>query len=154
MVLINPIVFYGATGMSRSSTQVQQVQAASQYRRSLLDASKWKKLVSGQVDVRYAVGVVAARARTWLGARAGRGLPADLRDLLARGVRIGLVFSQGDPGVEAFTSQVGSRLDGLRRRGLAMETVAGADHTFNPLKPRETLLKWIVDRILGPSPTA
>ncbi|MEX2048808.1 MAG: hypothetical protein WEB90_04460 [Gemmatimonadota bacterium] len=146
-VLINPIVFHGAQGMSRDSTQVQQVQASRQYSRSLTDAAKWRKLLSGQVDVRFALGVLWARARTWAASRSGRGLPADLRQLLGRGVRVGIAFSEGDPGVDAFTSQVGARLPELEKRGLVIRHFAGADHTFNPLAARGMLLDWVVGHI-------
>jgi hypothetical protein len=147
VVLINPIVFHGAQGMSRNSTQVHQVQAARQYRRSLTDASKWRKLLTGQVDVRFALGVLSARARTWVTSRSGRGLPADLRQLLGRGVRIGIAFSDGDAGVDAFTSQVGARLPELRKRGLAIQHFPGADHTFNALAARGMLLDWVVGHV-------
>jgi hypothetical protein len=146
-MLINPIVFHGAHGMSRDSTQVQQVQASRQYRRSLTDSAKWKKLLSGQVDVRFALGVLSARVRTWVASRSGRGLPADLRQLLGRGVRVGIAFSEGDPGFDAFTSQVGARLPELRKRGLVIQHFPGADHTFNPLATRGMLLDWIVGHI-------
>jgi len=149
ITLINPIVFYGRDGMSALSPEVQQVQAMKQYRRSLFEMAKWKKLLSGRVDLRFARDVARARLGTWLRSRSRRGLASDLRRLLARGLRVDVAFSSGDPGYDALQNQLRGSLKDLGRRGLAIHVFDDADHTFNQMGARRQLVDWIVERIPG-----
>jgi hypothetical protein len=165
VTLINPLVFYWSEGMSLDSPSIQQFLAARGHRDAALSLSKWRALLSGQVDVGNLLRVLVARARTWSAARrddlialAGgqpSGLVGDLGRLLERGVRTRIAFSDGDPGHGAFTSQIGRRLAVLRRRGMVVDVFPGADHTFSSFPIREALLHWVVqDMKRTPSPRA
>ncbi|MGE0159651.1 MAG: alpha/beta fold hydrolase [Gemmatimonadales bacterium] len=146
VVLINPLVFYWKK-LSAEPPTVHDTDASKHYGRSLLSPAKWRKLIAGKVDLRYAMNTLAAPVRNRLASRWGRDLPGDLSGLLSRGVAVNLAFSEGDPGYDAFVDQVGRRLSKLQRDGLVLRSYQGADHTFSPLHVRGELLDWIVDRV-------
>ncbi|HVT38148.1 MAG TPA: alpha/beta hydrolase [Gemmatimonadaceae bacterium] len=152
VVIINPLVFFWKPGMSLAYPAHKVAEAAQQYRRSALQPEKWKKLLSGKVDL-GAVLHVAARhgaslAAGWFRdiARAvGRPVPddlgAELEAVARRNVALRFVFVAGDPGEELLRVGGGSALRSLLRRQLVhIQRIDGPDHTFTPVWSHDTLI--------------
>jgi hypothetical protein len=151
-VIINPLVFFWKPGMSLSYPEHKVVEAAKEYRRSALRLEKWKKLVSGKVDVGAFMQVAARHgasvAAGWFRdiARAvGRpvrdDLGTELRAVARRGVAIRFVFVAGDPGDELLRVQAGSALKRLLGRQLVqIRRIEGPDHTFTPVWSHDVLI--------------
>ncbi len=167
LVLINPVALRelvaapgdGDTAAASALEKVDQLEQMQRYWQVMRSPESWKKLLSGQADVRHLAGVLRARlgarllaAKESLEARLGRaprGLAGDLDTLLARGVRVSLVFSEGDPGHALVLGELGARLEELTGKGLRVEVFAGADHNFHELASRRELLAWLDEAIAG-----
>jgi hypothetical protein len=157
-VLINPPVFYWEVGVESDSLAVQQFSASRYYRQALFRPSAWLRLFSGKAAVGHIARLVMTRAGTMLRARREalasalglgepKGLAADLRRLLDRGVRVSLAFSPEDQSLEGFTHLIGRSRARLEERGLAVRIFDGADSTFGPFRVRAELLDWILERV-------
>lgn len=145
VAVVNPLVFFWKPGMSLTYPSYQVSQATANYKKSFLKLEKWKKLLSGKVDVREAAGLVAQRV--WFRAKAmirdvarRIGLPTtgdlgtELDAVAARDVGLRFVFSVGDPGEDLLTVEGGSSLKKLtRQKKLAMRRIQGPNHSFTPL---------------------
>ncbi len=167
LVLVNPVALRelaaapgeGESAGASALEKVDQLEQMQRYWQVMRSAESWKKLLSGKADVRHLAGVVRARvgarlaaAKESLEARLGRapqGLAGDLATLLARGVRVSLVFSEGDPGHALVLGELGARLEELTGKGLRVEIFAGADHNFHELASRRELLAWVESTIAG-----
>ncbi|MCB9780207.1 MAG: hypothetical protein H6742_16690 [Alphaproteobacteria bacterium] len=129
-----------ATGMS------------SQVGRSLLDARRWKRLLTGRIDARALARSLVMRAR--LDARAAvdraRGRPAPspvhalVRRVQARGTTLTLVSSQADPSIDVLARHVP---DGERP---PLTVIPGVDHTIRPLWAHERVVHLV---LAGPPPS-
>jgi alpha/beta superfamily hydrolase len=138
--------------------RVDQLEQMQRYWQVMRSPESWRKLLSGKADVRHIARVVGARvgarlvaAKESVAARLGRapqGLAGDVDALLARGVSVNLVFSEGDPGHALIVTELGARLDELVHRGLQVKVFAGADHNFHEVESRAALLDW-VQRSIG-----
>lgn len=163
--IINPTAFHRAApppgggdegGMLTTVDQLEQMQ---RYLQIMRDPQSWKKLLSGKANVRHIAKVVGARVASKLEAakeaaavrlgRAPKGVARDLEELLARGAKVNLVFSEGDPGQAMFAAELGAREAELVNKGLQVKTFAGADHNFHELSSRAELLDWLTATIAG-----
>jgi len=132
---------------------VDQLEQMNRYWQVMRDPESWKKLLSGKADMRHLANVVRARVGSKLAStkeriavRLGRepkGLAADLGKLLARGVNVHMVFSEGDPGHAAVTTELGARFDELVGKGMRVKIFPGADHNFHEMATRAELLDWV-----------
>jgi dienelactone hydrolase len=165
--LLNPLVFHMKDGDlgaragqgEMAMNAVHQLKQVEHYRKSLFSAESWKKLFSGKANVRHIARFVSARVQTKVNAtkekvaaRLGKGmkgLPGDFEKLLARDVRLKLVFAEGDPGHAGLITDLAGRLDELVAKGLEVKVFPGADHNFNEMSSRIELLDWVVDTICG-----
>jgi dienelactone hydrolase len=153
-VLLNPEVFHLRDG-SPSFSDTELSLAANQYRQSLVSKAGWKKLLSGNANVRYIVRFTAARLRasvTALGDRllarirgVPQGLAGDFHHLLTSGVKLSVVVARGDPGQDSLMKQLGPHMQALDKAGFRLKTVPGPDHAFNDLSVREHLIDWLVE---------
>jgi hypothetical protein len=67
-------------------------------------------------------------------------------ELLRRGTRTYLVYSEDDEGVDHLRSQVGTRMNHLQRSDrFRLETVKGADHTFSQIWAQKVLRDLLVE---------
>lgn len=151
LVLINPLTFYWAEGMSLETTR--NFEDAAAYRRSMRDPARWRKLLRGGVNVRRLAEVLVAQAKTalrtrvetlgeMLGAGGGSRLSRDLRKLLGMRRPVAFFIAEGDPGRDILMA--GARRTatrGLKSGALSMEMIAGADHTFSQSAPRRRLVE-------------
>ena len=153
VAIVNPLVFFWKPGMSLAYPAYQVMRDAASYKRALRRWDKWKKLFSGQVDVkafaqvtmrRMAAGVetqlrnVARR----LGTPLRNDLGAELEAVAARGVALRFVFATGEPGEELLSTQAGSSLPRLLGDGrVRISRIAGPNHAFTPMRTREALAR-------------
>ncbi|MDQ0467279.1 hypothetical protein [Labrys wisconsinensis] len=135
------------------------------YRRSLFRRETWKRLLAGEIDVasiglglfQRKVARPAARLAGAVGGRLGLDTPAGRvrRWLLAlerRGVRVLLVHTEGDPGLDDLVHHFGTDTAWLvQRRGLQRAMIADSDHDLTPARAREDLWQ-ILTRFLGVAP--
>ena len=160
--IINPTAFHRdapAADANATLTTVDQLEQMQRYLQVMRDPQSWKKLLSGKANVRHIAKVVGARVGSKLEAakeaaavrlgRAPRGVARDLEELLARGAKVNLVFSEGDPGQAMFAAELGAREAELVKKGLHVKTFAGADHNFHEMSSRAELLDWLTATIAG-----
>ncbi len=136
---------------------VDQLEQMNRYWQVMKDPAAWKKLLSGKANVGHIVNVVRARVESKASAtkdrilaklgREAKGLAGDFEKLLARGAKVFLVFSEGDPGHAATLAEIGPRLDDLVKKGLVVKVFPGADHNFHEMSSRALLLDWVDETI-------
>jgi pimeloyl-ACP methyl ester carboxylesterase len=153
VVMINPAAFYWEPGTDPGAMDVKQFAEAKRYSKSMLSTSRWKKLISGQVNVLHIVSLLTARGKSliatnWkraslLGLKRAEGLAPDLQRLRKRGVSVNIAFSPADYSYELLTGLAGNQLKQLERQGVNIKRFQGADHTFNPLGARLQLIEWV-----------
>lgn len=115
------------------------------YRQSLRSGKSWKKLLSGQVDVRYALGVgfrfigyrvesMIQRLRSSVSFLAARTeIGSALEDFHAAGTRVSFIFADRDPGLANLRTEVSAEWKRLVRDGrMSVGVVEGSDHSFTP----------------------
>lgn len=133
--------------------KVDQLEQMQRYWQVMRDPESWKKVLSGKADLRNIASVVRGRVAARLASvkelalarlgRAPQGLAGDVAKLLARQVRVNLVFSEGDPGHALVLTELGGREAELSRKGLRVKVFAGADHNFHEMSSRGELLDWV-----------
>ena len=143
ITIANPLVFFWKPGMSLAYPAFQMVQSAAQYRRSMFELEKWKKLLRGGVDIREILRVIAHRlsdraqgmgreAMRAFGARLPDDLAAELTAVVERGIRTRFVFSVGDPGEALLRLGGGATLRTLLVRGtIRIDHLPGCDHSLS-----------------------
>ena len=134
-------------------SKVDQLEQMQRYWQVMRDPESWKKVLSGKADLRNIASVVRGRVAARLASvkelalarlgRAPQGLAGDVATLLARQVRVNLVFSEGDPGHALVLTDLGGRETELSRKGLRVKVFAGADHNFHEMSSRGELLDWV-----------
>ena len=110
VLAINPLVFFWRDGMPLDPplSEPGVMRMATVYQKSARDPSKWLRLLTGRVDVAQLARVMSRRARTRArhalrGLARAVGIPlhddlvAELRTVQARGARLRLILSDGDP---------------------------------------------------------
>jgi pimeloyl-ACP methyl ester carboxylesterase len=157
VLAINPLVFFWHDGMPLDPplADYRVVRLATLYKRSALDVAKWRKLLSGQVNVAQLAAVMGRRvlARAKNAARAaarGMGWPlrddlvAELRRLERQATRIDFIFSDADPGFGVLREQAAAQVDRMTRQGrISMRMLAQTDHTFSTLAARRELFAQV-----------
>jgi alpha-beta hydrolase superfamily lysophospholipase len=128
---------------------------------TLLRTDGLKRLLTGKLRVRAAAGYIASRLAKQLGVKFGRFLPGittqgrlygevhrRFRELASRGVRIALVFSTGDLGLQEFRTFMGQDGERLRRYdGTSVTLVPDADHNFTHSAARARLTRVLCDML-------
>jgi len=160
VVLLNPLCF-GPRGDAGTPVEVHQARDAEAYRSAVRDFGRWKRLVTGQVDLRRPVAWAALSARTWvssrlsvLAARVGltpKGVLGEFVTLTRRGTEVHVVYAPDDPGVAALRAQIGGSTKPLARAGVDFVTVEGGDHTFNTRRIRRAVVEQI-ERFIARDP--
>jgi hypothetical protein len=159
VVMVNPETFFWSEGMSIYDRQTAElVRQPNAYK--VMSLAAWKRLLSGQIDIRYVLGVYAGRfslaleskfrnmARC-LGIRLPNDLGLQLEEMGARGVCLIFVFSRGEPGIELLKLQGGTSLKRLGER-CRIHIVDNADHVFSKLESRMALERILSDELLAP----
>ena len=153
VIAINPLTFFWNEGMSLDAPLAAHkvVDDMSRYRKGLLDASRWRKLFGGGVDIKRLIAVLweaekKVIARPWRElARALRlpvrdDLAAELLGVTRRGVKLNFLIASGDPGEVLLREQGGRAVNRLEREGvLTVTQFEGADHVFTRHRARQSL---------------
>lgn len=147
ILMVNPQNFFWTQGMSLENLQLAEVvHNPGVYRERLFSRQAWKRLVTGEVNLRRIMmvyfhrTVLAFEAHFREIARKFRWrLPSDLgwelEQLAARGVRIVFVFARGEPGIDLLKLQGGSVVERLGDR-CRVHIVDSGDHTFSQSGPK------------------
>jgi len=151
LLIVNPDTFFPRRRMGYNDMQVRKKDGLSEsryWKRKLIEAVE-----SVQAHGQSFFGPLAARTMrvTRFVARAvGVRLPNDLgwevEQLVARGVRITVVFALGEPGLELLRLQVGA---GMERLGdhFSVHLIDNADHTFSHSTARAVLERVLSDAL-------
>lgn len=170
VIAINPLTFDWRPGMRLDAPLPAHrvAREMARYRAGLLSAALWRRLLSGQVDLRHPLRVVArgvaarleAAARALLhrgGLRPG-GPGSALRQLDAAGVQLTFLFADDEPGEALLRAWGGREVDRLQASGrLRIVPCPQADHTFTTAAARQRLLALLAAHLLdsaGPGTVA
>jgi alpha-beta hydrolase superfamily lysophospholipase len=160
-IMVNAETYFWSEGQSIHDRQtVELVIQPEAYRKQLLSPQSWKRLIRGEINVRYVLGTFAGRLTLAMEAglrnfarRLRIPLPNDLGSQLeaavARGVRLLFVFSRGEPGLDLLQLQAGISLKRLGER-CHIRIVDNADHVFSRLESRRTVEKILSDELTSP----
>ena len=161
LLMVNPETFFWNESMSIYDRQTAElVRQPGSYRNKLFSATVWKRLFTGQVDVKYVLGTYAGRfslafeskfrelARR-LGIRLSNDLGSQLEEIGKRGIPMIFVFSRGEPGIELLKLQGGTSLGRLGKR-CRIHIVDNADHVFSKVESRIALEALLSDELQAP----
>lgn len=159
-LIINPLTYSwkdsGRVGDGLNDYEVLELSA--RYRRQVLSVDRWLALLQGRLDLAMTSRVIwrqllgnAAHSlssiRRLLGSSKGQELANDLAAAERHQIQLKFVFADTDPGFELMRRQAGRALDGLTHRGLSIDFVQAANHTFTQLDSRERL-NTLLDSLL------
>ena len=160
ILLVNPQNYFWKEGMTINDMQVAElVSNPRMYREKMFSLAAWRRLLTGQVHIRYVVNIYLHRlllaiessgrefARR-LRIRLPRDLGWELEEIAARGVRIIFVFAGGEPGLELLTIQGGSSVRRLGDR-CRIHIVDNADHVFSKSGPRAVMQRILSDELFA-----
>jgi pimeloyl-ACP methyl ester carboxylesterase len=145
ILLINPLTFFYKPERPAGQSEHKAASETSRYLRRIRDVDAWRKMLAGNIDVRNAGRTLArfvtdrVRGRAEelarrAGMKVGDDLAAELMAIVTKRIRLGFVFSAGDPGIGLLHTHGGPTVERLRREGqLSIEIIDGPDHTFTPL---------------------
>jgi len=164
-LVINPLTYFWKDGTplhaNLKETEVDELVA--RYRGGLLSRRAWSRLVRGELDLPLIFKAIALRAWSPVrhklrGAMRACGLPlshdlaSELKAAARHGIRLDLVFAEGDPGQDLLQRSAGSEVDRRRKAGsLTMQLIERADHTFTSHDARQRLTN-LLDRVLLDKP--
>ncbi|MEM7417571.1 MAG: GNAT family N-acetyltransferase [Gemmatimonadota bacterium] len=159
-ISVNPLTFGYEPGTTLDTPATYQgAKDASYYRRAFWDPERWRRLLSGDSDLKYILSFMgkrfAERVSTVMrhsGQRVGlsRGTPfaRRLRKLEELDRRICFVFADTDPGPEMLTKEGGPTATRLARDGFVKSAfVTDADHTFSRKGPRAEAIAEVVEHV-------
>ncbi|MGK9051403.1 alpha/beta fold hydrolase [Neorhizobium petrolearium] len=151
LVGVNPVVFQWEEGRSVDEALENPVQTLEHYGRRLFERETLMRILRGEVDVVQKAGEIfrrlAKRAVQPLAQAVGglsvreRAVLAGFRKLHGRGVRVSLLYSAGDIGLEELSHFFGRDAKGMRRfPNVTFSVVQDADHNFTPRHARMAYL--------------
>jgi hypothetical protein len=120
---------------------------------------EWRRLATGDLEVRRPLAALAraarAKARSWLGG--GAGLPAaaaaGVHGVSRRGGRLDFVYSSEDPSLAYADSIFPGGVAALAAtRGVRVEEVSGAGHTFMPAWAQDRLTEILTRELTAEPP--
>lgn len=159
-LMINPLTYFWKQGMRLSDVKDYEVIALSgKYRNLLFKPQTWRRLLRGDIDMRWIAAVVSRWVRRvillrgrdvarWLHLPLKDDLAHELRNAVRAGVDLRFVFATGAPGFTLLQQQSGGALTPLLSKGdVSIDFVPDADHTFTQLHARERLVQ-VLDRLM------
>ncbi len=156
-VLINPSIYYWDESMvddqCMSSSRYEAVVSA--FTEKLASAHKFRKLLTGEVDLVRAVSTTVSRLVTRLRSgslatldRAGltrSRIVKDIEKASERGCQVRVYVAEGDPALAILHNLGGHSVEHLIARGtLPVTVLSGADHTFSAAESRDRLVRMLV----------
>lgn len=121
------------------------------WRRSVFSLDSWRRALTGRIDYRRLVGVLRRQAADVVAPApviktVATRVAADLERLLHRGVRVLLVCSEGDEGIEYMNVILGRDVRGVPRHpAFEVEIMPGADHSLTLLDSQRRVVQSIRD---------
>ena len=146
--------------MSINDMQMTElVRNPSVYRARMFSAANWRRLTTGQVNIRYILTVYIQRAlltvesifrnlARYLRIHLPRDLGWDLEQVGKRGVRMVFVFARGEPGIKLLTILGGLSVKRLGER-CRIHIIDSADHVFSKSGPRAILERILSDELFA-----
>lgn len=158
-VVVNPFVFYWDPAVDIDGALRYVPRSLDDYRDRLFQFETFRRLFSGRVDARRALGNIGRAvvrrlsqfARPLIRMLQGqRGVHAEVsrsfHTLAERKTELVVLYSENDVGFEHFVDHFGRAGRGLRRYPNAhMSVVPGADHNFTPAPARRVYTDTIID---------
>ena len=153
-VIINPLTYFWEPGRPAEDgiKDYELVAHSEKYSRQLFTLAPWKKLFSGQLDLRYLLGFMARklggigiRIVGKVASRLHISIGDDLnKELVAAGKRGGIqkfIFARGEPGLVLLLQHGEMSLQKMQESGqLRIRLVEDADHTFTRGAARDRLM--------------
>jgi len=162
LVMVNPWYFHWREGLSLDTTIPNHYEDVAAYQRSMRDPERWKRLLRGEADLgrlaRVALAHAAKLARgRWedlkemLVPSLGTRLSQDVRAICARGRRMHVILSDGEPAAAILDTEAKRAVGRAKRRGLfTLDRIPGGDHTFSRSAARDALVARIVELLQPP----
>lgn len=144
LFLVNTQRFVWREGETVAEAMASGFAQASTYVSRLADARSWKRVLTGERKL----GPLARELGARLLARARSAVPGPetlkarsmLKDILARGARVELVYSAGDAGLDELARHFGTAGRRLPRTGgVGLTIIPDADHDLTPAPARQVL---------------
>ena len=159
-IIINPLRFYSDGFENKKSMPTYQVERDSQqYNESLYSLEKWKKLLSGKVDLIYLSSFIYQKTLKTLtsniqasaekiGIYSGSRLTKDLKKYVHNNIKISFFIASKDPGKKLLMNE--SRIvvnTMIKSNQMDIYEVPNADHTFSSLNCRKEFVRLYVEHI-------
>lgn len=166
IVMVNPQNFNWREGDSLELRRRKGIRSLRFYRSRILDRGTWSRVMRGQVDTKVIMFGVANLLRKRMAKRLssvvrvrGAAPLADMthstdvqalfRKLLHRNVKVFMVFSANDGGLDEVETHLGENAVRLRRaEHFRFQVVEGADHTFTPMWAQRRLCELLTQHVL------
>lgn len=163
IVLINPQTFSWREGDSLELKSRNTIKAMSFYRSRIYTWETWRRLLTGQINVRIIVaGVLANLKKKWKvrmeraiqreeieGEEKPHNVRATFLRLMKSGTNVFLLYSANDGGLNELEAQLGENAKSLQKQSrFKFQIVDGADHTFTPLWAQRRLLDLISQHVI------
>jgi alpha-beta hydrolase superfamily lysophospholipase len=160
ILMVNPQNYFWKAGDSLETLQLAEVvKNPTVYRERIFSMAAWKRLLSGQVNVLRIVKIYLQRPLLTLES-AGRDiarrlhvklpndLGSELRDIVARGIKIAFVFAHGDPGIALLNLEAGASIRQLGDR-CHVHIIDNADHVFTSSGPRSVMEEVLSEELFA-----
>ncbi len=157
ILMVNPVYFWNDEKALDDVQRAETVRDTGAYQNKTFSLTTWKRLLKGQIDVRFVVRSYSHRLLAVFGAtmrnfarRMRIHLPRDLgwelEKVAARGVRLVFVFAPGEPGLNLLNLQAGAS---VRRLGdqCRVHLLDNGDHVFSKRGPREVMADILSDEL-------
>jgi pimeloyl-ACP methyl ester carboxylesterase len=161
LVLINLLTFHWTEGDTLEVRSRRSAKSTRFYKRAAMRPRTWKRLVTGQVNLRRIATELARRVRRRLrreaeslvakvsGGAAGTDIEQGFRHLEARGTSCLAIYGSNDSGIDVLEEQLGAEARALRgSSAFRMVILEGPDHTFTPLWTQAHLIELIGDHLV------
>lgn len=148
-VLINTGTYQYNTSKALKSFIKNRKNTRYYWKIALFNSESWLKAIQGKVNYQGILRAVGFQLKSLFdrkkkGMSEGNNVIAEFRLLIERGVRLLLVYSEGDPGLDFFQMILGDEIHELTSNGrLKVEIIKRVDHTFTPLSSQENLLEAV-----------
>lgn len=155
-VLINGRSFHGVTEDDEGEDELntlmkQKVAQRYVFMTALTNPQSWLRALKGQIDFAGAVKALLSRCKNAIfppkiSSPGASALKSKFRALVERGVRVFLLYSEGDPGLDYLNLMLSDEMKKLGSRGnLQKQVIERADHTFTLLSKQKQLFGLIRD---------
>jgi hypothetical protein len=155
--MVNPIYYWNDERALEDVQKAELIRDTGAYGNRTLSFSTWKRLLQGQVNVRFVFRTYSHRLYTVFGVAVrdlarrmrihlSRDLGWELQEVAARGVRLIFVFAPGEPGLDLLNLQAGASLRRLGER-CRVHVLESGDHVFSKSGPREVLSDILSDEL-------